>query len=125
VRWKSAVVSLFPADFLLGLFFEPKDGGHVPPKRHLTFNGLHGVISQMIEHFITTAVYDVGGTMLPRNLGNHLPQGVTLHKNLVLWCTGVFKAWSQGTRYNINIHNHPTISHTSPSVRRVRQKLMS
>jgi hypothetical protein len=29
---------------------------HVPPKRRLTFNGLHGVISQKIELFITTAV---------------------------------------------------------------------
>jgi hypothetical protein len=26
-----------------------------PPKRRLTFNGLHGVISQKIELFITTA----------------------------------------------------------------------
>jgi hypothetical protein len=29
---------------------------HVPPKRRLTFNRLHGVISQKIELFITTAV---------------------------------------------------------------------
>jgi hypothetical protein len=29
---------------------------HVPPKRRLTFNGLHGVISHKIELFITTAV---------------------------------------------------------------------
>jgi hypothetical protein len=29
---------------------------HVAPKRRLTFNGLHGVISQKIELFITTAV---------------------------------------------------------------------
>jgi hypothetical protein len=28
---------------------------HVPPKRRLTFNELHGVISQEIELFITTA----------------------------------------------------------------------
>jgi hypothetical protein len=28
----------------------------VPPKRRLTFNGLHGVISQKIVLFITTAV---------------------------------------------------------------------
>jgi hypothetical protein len=28
----------------------------VPPKRWMTFNGLHGVISQKIELFITTAV---------------------------------------------------------------------
>jgi hypothetical protein len=29
---------------------------HVPPKRRLSFNGLHGVISQKIEIFTTTAV---------------------------------------------------------------------
>jgi hypothetical protein len=37
----------FHADFLLGLFFDPEDGG-VPPKSRLTFNGLYGVISQKI-----------------------------------------------------------------------------
>jgi hypothetical protein len=30
--------------------------GHVPPKRRLKFNGLHGVISQDIERFIPTSV---------------------------------------------------------------------
>jgi hypothetical protein len=34
---------------LLGLFFDPEDGGdYVPPKRRLTFNKLHGIISQKI-----------------------------------------------------------------------------
>jgi hypothetical protein len=33
----------------LGLFFNAEDGGDVPPKRRLTFIGLHGVISQKIE----------------------------------------------------------------------------
>jgi hypothetical protein len=42
--------------FLLGLFFDPEDGGDMFPKRRLTFNGLHGVISQKIVLFITTAV---------------------------------------------------------------------
>jgi hypothetical protein len=31
-------------------------GRHVSPKRRLTFNGQHGVISQMTELFITAAV---------------------------------------------------------------------
>jgi hypothetical protein len=29
---------------------------HVPPKRQLTLNGLHGVISQKAELFMTTGV---------------------------------------------------------------------
>jgi hypothetical protein len=37
----------FHAGFLSGSFFDPEDGGHVSPKRRLTFNWLHGVISQM------------------------------------------------------------------------------
>jgi hypothetical protein len=36
--------------------FNPEDGGNILPKRLLTFNGLHGFISQTIQHFITTAV---------------------------------------------------------------------
>jgi hypothetical protein len=37
---------LLQAGFLICLFFDPEDGSDVPPKRRLTFNGLHGVISQ-------------------------------------------------------------------------------
>jgi hypothetical protein len=44
------------AGFFLGLFFDPEDGGDVPPKRRFTFNRLHNVVSQKIELFITTAV---------------------------------------------------------------------
>jgi hypothetical protein len=29
---------------------------HVPPKRRITFNGLHGVISQKVQAILTTAV---------------------------------------------------------------------
>jgi hypothetical protein len=35
---------------LLGLF-DPEDGGDVPPKHRLTFNGLHGVVPQKIIPF--------------------------------------------------------------------------
>jgi hypothetical protein len=35
---------------------DPEDGGGIPPKRILIFNGLHGVISQKIALFMTTAV---------------------------------------------------------------------
>jgi hypothetical protein len=41
---------------LLGLFFDSEDGGDVRPKRQLTFNGKHRVISQRIDLFVTTAV---------------------------------------------------------------------
>jgi hypothetical protein len=48
---------LLHAGFLLGLYFDPEDEGDMfPAKCLLTFNGLHGVISQKIELFITTAV---------------------------------------------------------------------
>jgi hypothetical protein len=40
---------LFLACILLGLF-DPEDGGDIPPKRRLTFNGLQGIISQKIAH---------------------------------------------------------------------------
>jgi hypothetical protein len=37
---------------------------HIPPKRRFTLNGLHGVISQKIELFITTAVRTSNSTKL-------------------------------------------------------------
>jgi hypothetical protein len=43
--------------FLLNLFFRPwRWRWYVPPKRRLTLNGLHGVISQKMVLFITTGV---------------------------------------------------------------------
>jgi hypothetical protein len=43
--------------FLVWLIFDSEDEENMfLPKRHLTFNGLHGVISQKIVLFITTAV---------------------------------------------------------------------
>jgi hypothetical protein len=51
------VTRLLHAGFLLGLFFDPEEGGDMfLPKRLLTFSGLHGVISHEIARFITTAV---------------------------------------------------------------------
>jgi hypothetical protein len=45
------------AGFLLGLTLQPlRWRRFVPQKRRLTFTGLHGVISQKTELFITTAV---------------------------------------------------------------------
>jgi hypothetical protein len=43
--------NLLHVGFLLGLFFDPEDGGDVPPKCGLTFNGLYRVISQTTERF--------------------------------------------------------------------------
>jgi hypothetical protein len=55
--------------FFLGLFFGPEDGGeYIPPKHLLTFNGLHGVISQKIELFITIAVRTSNGTDIKKEI---------------------------------------------------------
>jgi hypothetical protein len=45
---------LLPAFFLLGLLFNPDDGGDIilPPEHQLTFNRLRGLMSQKIEFFI-------------------------------------------------------------------------
>jgi hypothetical protein len=43
------------AAMLLGSLFDPEDGD-VPPKRRLTFAGLHSVISQKMHLFFFTAV---------------------------------------------------------------------
>jgi hypothetical protein len=59
----------------LRIFFNPEDGGDVSPKRRLTFNGLHSIISQKVVLFITTAVRTskssgfVSGEVFSLNLG--------------------------------------------------------
>jgi hypothetical protein len=50
---------------------------YVPPKRRLTLNGLHGVISQKMVLFITTAVRTSNHTIIIslnmiKMLGNYL-----------------------------------------------------
>jgi hypothetical protein len=42
----------FHVDSLFGLFFDPEDGGDVPPKCRLTFNGLHDVILAYCLHLL-------------------------------------------------------------------------
>jgi hypothetical protein len=50
--WKKTAYSLTQAGLLLGLFFDPDVGGNMFfPKRRLTFNRLHGIISQKTELF--------------------------------------------------------------------------
>jgi hypothetical protein len=57
------------AGFFLGLLVDPEDGGDIfPPKRPLTFNGLHGVMSQMIEFFRSVFTTDVHSSV--RNVSN-------------------------------------------------------
>jgi hypothetical protein len=54
-----------PRWFLTRLILRPLSRRrHVPPKRRLTFNGLHCVISQKIELFLTTAVRTSNPTWL-------------------------------------------------------------
>jgi hypothetical protein len=54
--------------FLLSLFFRPwRWRRYVPPKCRLTPNGLHGVISQKMGLFITTAVRTSNQLSLDRN----------------------------------------------------------
>jgi hypothetical protein len=46
------LATCFHAGFLLGLFFNPEDGGDMFFRNvGLTFNGLHGLISQKIKLF--------------------------------------------------------------------------
>jgi hypothetical protein len=55
ITW--SVLACFYAGFLLSLFFRPwRWRRHVPRKRQLTLNRLHGVITQKIILFIPTAV---------------------------------------------------------------------
>jgi hypothetical protein len=57
------VATSFHADFLLGLFLDPENWCDVPPKLRLTFNGLHGVISQKIELFLRMFLFGGGGVL--------------------------------------------------------------
>jgi hypothetical protein len=57
----SHLATCFHAGILLDLF-NPEDGSDVFPKSSLTFNGLPGVTSRKILHFITTAVRTSGPT---------------------------------------------------------------
>jgi hypothetical protein len=51
--------------FLARPIFDPEDGGDVPPKRRFIY-GLHGVISQKMAIFITTAVRTSNRTQFKR-----------------------------------------------------------
>jgi hypothetical protein len=50
------------ADILLGLFFDPEDGGNVHLNHQLTFNAIHGFISQKTALLITSAVKTLNPT---------------------------------------------------------------
>jgi hypothetical protein len=93
-RNQSSAFHCFHAGFLLSLFFRPwRWRRHVPPKRQLTLNGQHGVISQKVVLFITTAVRTSNPTqfmkMLPKifccplfSLVNYICDFVEKHSNV-------------------------------------------
>jgi hypothetical protein len=57
MKSRPLLATCFQAGFLVHLFLDLEDGGGMfPPECRLTVNGLHGVISQKIVLFITTAV---------------------------------------------------------------------
>jgi hypothetical protein len=54
------VCYLLHAGLLLGLFFDPEDGGYMFLRNVGCFNGLHGVISEKIVFFRARAVHARG-----------------------------------------------------------------
>jgi hypothetical protein len=70
--------------FLLGLLFSREQRRQVPPKRYLTFNWVHGIISQKSDRFIFTKICKL--TIL--NDTNISYFHITSHstvKQMVLW----------------------------------------
>jgi hypothetical protein len=65
LAWKHPLLAIcFHAGFFLSLLFWPwKWRRYVPPKRRLTFKGLHSVISQNMVLFITTAMRTSNSTL--------------------------------------------------------------
>jgi hypothetical protein len=60
---------------------------YVPPKRRLTCNGLHGVISQKIVLFITTAVSTSNPTGFPRfAVAMHINRIYYRSQNMPIFC---------------------------------------
>jgi hypothetical protein len=63
---------MFHADFLLDLLCDPEDQRrYVPPIHRVTFKGLYGIISQMLELFIMTVVRDPNPTLSFFHLFRH------------------------------------------------------
>jgi hypothetical protein len=75
IRWKSTDISEERC-FLAWLILRPWWWRwHAPPKRRLTFSGLHGVMTQKTELFIITAVRTSDPTR------RYISQGRTLHNH--------------------------------------------
>jgi hypothetical protein len=64
VAFRASLFLLPPAaGFLLGLLFCTEvGGGHVSPKRRLTFNELYSITSQEIDIFQNIALFDINDT---------------------------------------------------------------
>jgi hypothetical protein len=52
-RQQNSAFGQLHAGILLGLLFNPEDRGNIfLPKRRLTFNGIHGILSQELKLFV-------------------------------------------------------------------------
>jgi hypothetical protein len=77
-NWEQADDSI-----LLGLLFNPKYGGEITPKRHLTSTGLHVIISQKMEFWLVSiAVWPTARNNFThsntRIVGSNLTQGIDI-----------------------------------------------
>jgi hypothetical protein len=101
-----------------------------PPKRHLTFNGLHGVMPQKIEQFITTTVrtWNLVKTLL-WEVDGQLQEMIILILNLIhpvcpkneygllykLWAWGTyFYCLQDKASYHHHHHRHRRRHHHHP-----------
>jgi hypothetical protein len=55
IFWDITLATCFHVGIFLGLF-DPEDGGDMFPRKVLTFNGLHGAISQKTVLFKTVTI---------------------------------------------------------------------
>jgi hypothetical protein len=103
---------------------------YIPPKCRLTFNGLHGVISQKMALFITTAVRTSNPTFVSErfclviwwlvNVGECLNTAVSLFNRGGVRITACYMTWAQiaGARQDGAENQNPSSSSYSPGAHR-------